>query len=78
MTCVYVCSSCVEQLGLKDGAHEAPLVGDGWTDNLEGALAVGMHHDAVAGTARQSVTDDYEQRVAEVARRAGRLGQNGT
>lgn len=31
------------------------------------ALSVAQHHDAVSGTARQHVTDDYQQRLAEGA-----------
>ena len=34
------------------------------TDNLEAALAVGTHHDALSGTEKQAVADDYEQRLA--------------
>lgn len=41
----------------------SPL-GVGWTDELEGALAVVAHHDGVSGTARQSVTNDYSYRLA--------------
>jgi alpha-mannosidase len=49
----------------------SPL-GIGWTDELEGALAVVAHHDGVSGTARQSVTNDYSYRLALGSVRAER------
>jgi len=42
-----------------------PVVGDSWTDSLEGTVGVATHHDGMSGTERQDVTDDYEQRIAE-------------
>ena len=43
----------------------SPVVGDSWTDSLEGTVGVATHHDGMSGTERQDVTDDYEQRIAE-------------
>lgn len=43
----------------------SPPVGDSWTDSLEGTIAVATHHDGMSGTERQSVADDYEQRISE-------------
>lgn len=34
------------------------------TDNLEAAVAVSTHHDALSGTETQAVADDYELRLA--------------
>ena len=45
----------------------SPRVGDGWTDGLEGAVAVATHHDGLSGTSRQSVTNDFQQRIADGA-----------
>merc|ERR1719305_864839 len=42
-----------------------PVVGDSWTDALEGTVGVATHHDGMSGTERQDVTDDYEQRISE-------------
>ena len=39
-------------------------VGVGFTDDLEGALAIVAHHDGITGTARQSVTNDYSFRLS--------------
>jgi len=47
-----------------------PRVGTGFTDDLEGALAVASHHDGITGTARQSVTNDYQWRLSLGAKRA--------
>ena len=38
-----------------------PVVGDSWTDALEGTVGVATHHDGMSGTERQDVTDDYAQ-----------------
>ena len=43
----------------------SPPVGDSWTDSLEGSIGVATHHDGMSGTERQSVADDYEQRISE-------------
>jgi len=48
----------------ENTAH-APVVGSGWTDSFEGAVAVAMHHDGISGTAKQAVTNDYAQRISE-------------
>ena len=42
-----------------------PVVGDSWTDALEGTVGVATHHDGMSGTERQDVTDDYAQRITE-------------
>ena len=44
-----------------------PVVGDSWTDALEGTVGVATHHDGMSGTERQDVTDDYAQRITESA-----------
>lgn len=41
----------------------SPVVGDSWTDSLEGTIGVATHHDGMSGTERQSVADDYSQRM---------------
>ena len=46
-------------------AKASPVVGDSWTDSLEGTVGVATHHDGMSGTERQDVTDDYEQRISE-------------
>lgn len=43
-------------------------------DSLAQALGVAQHHDAVSGTARQHVTDDYSYRMS----RAQQSGLNET
>ena len=43
----------------------SPAVGTSWTDSLEGTVGVATHHDSMSGTERQSVADDYEQRISE-------------
>lgn len=43
----------------------SPEVGDSWTDSLEGTIAVATHHDAISGSPKQAVADDYEQRMSE-------------
>ena len=43
----------------------SPVVGTSWTDSLEGTIGVATHHDAMSGTERQSVSDDYSQRISE-------------
>ena len=43
----------------------SPPVGGSWTDSLEGTVGVATHHDGMSGTERQSVTDDYAQRISE-------------
>ena len=45
----------------------SPIVGTSWTDSLEGTVGVATHHDGMSGTERQSVTDDYAQRISESA-----------
>ena len=42
-----------------------PPVGTSWTDSLEGTVGVATHHDGMSGTEKQSVTNDYEQRISE-------------
>jgi alpha-mannosidase len=46
-------------------ARPSPPVGISWTDSLEGMIGVTTHHDAMSGTERQDVTDDYAERMAE-------------
>ena len=36
-------------------------------DSLARAMGVAQHHDAVSGTAKQHVTDDYVLRLSEAA-----------
>jgi alpha-mannosidase len=43
----------------------SPPVGSSWTDSFEGTIGVATHHDGMSGTERQSVADDYEQRISE-------------
>ena len=43
----------------------SPIVGTSWTDSLEGTIGVATHHDGMSGTERQSVADDYSQRISE-------------
>lgn len=43
----------------------SPPVGRSWTDSLEGTVGVATHHDGMSGTERQSVADDYSQRISE-------------
>ena len=43
----------------------SPPVGTSWTDSLEGAIGIATHHDGMSGTERQSVSNDYEQRISE-------------
>jgi alpha-mannosidase len=57
----------------EDETPRPPLVGSSWTDALEGALAVAMHHDGVSGTAKQHVNNDYAQRISD-GRAAAQLG----
>lgn len=38
------------------------------TDALEEAVSLAQHHDAVTGTAKQHVADDYNMRIAAGAR----------
>jgi alpha-mannosidase len=42
----------------------SPPVGSSWTDSLEGMIGVATHHDAMSGTERQDVSDDYALRMA--------------
>ena len=35
-----------------------------FTSNLEDAMGIAQHHDAVSGTAKQHTTDDYSKRLA--------------
>jgi len=44
---------------------KSPIVGESWTDSLEGALSLAMHHDGVSGTSKQDVADDYALRISE-------------
>lgn len=46
----------------------SPPVGKSWTDSLEGMIGVTTHHDAMSGTERQDVADDYAERMAESSR----------
>eukprot|EP00245_Coleochaete_scutata_P006046 TRINITY_DN20159_c0_g1_i1.p1 TRINITY_DN20159_c0_g1~~TRINITY_DN20159_c0_g1_i1.p1 ORF type:complete len:1052 (-),score=194.38 TRINITY_DN20159_c0_g1_i1:847-4002(-) len=41
------------------------------TDSLEEAMAIAQHHDAVSGTEKQHVADDYAERLARGAAEAG-------
>ena len=43
----------------------SPPVGDSWSDSMEGAIGVATHHDGMSGTERQSVANDYSQRISE-------------
>merc|ERR1719353_370841 len=43
----------------------SPPVGSSWTDSLEGMIGVTTHHDAMSGTERQDVSNDYAERMAE-------------
>mmetsp|Transcript_24894 Transcript_24894/g.45105 ORF Transcript_24894/g.45105 Transcript_24894/m.45105 type:complete len:1133 (-) Transcript_24894:53-3451(-) len=43
----------------------SPPLGRSWTDSLEGMIGITTHHDAVSGTSRQDVADDYAERMAE-------------
>jgi alpha-mannosidase len=43
----------------------SPPVGSSWTDSLEGMIGVTTHHDAMSGTERQDVADDYAMRMTE-------------
>mmetsp|Transcript_90839 Transcript_90839/g.207946 ORF Transcript_90839/g.207946 Transcript_90839/m.207946 type:complete len:1109 (+) Transcript_90839:54-3380(+) len=43
----------------------SPVVGDSWTDSLEGTIGVATHHDGMSGTERQDVSNDYAQRISE-------------
>ena len=45
--------------------RRSPVVGGSWTDSLEATVGVATHHDGMSGTERQSVTDDYAQRISE-------------
>jgi len=45
----------------------SPQVGSSWTDSLEGMIGVTTHHDAMSGTERQDVADDYAQRITDSA-----------
>ena len=49
----------------------SPPVGASFTDSLEGTVGVATHHDGMSGTERQSVTDDYAQRISERLRLGG-------
>jgi len=60
----------VSQPPQEVGPLPSPRVGGGFTDDLEGAVALVTHHDAVTGTAREAVANDYAQRLALGARRA--------
>jgi len=46
-------------------ARPSPVVGNSFTDSLEGTIGVATHHDGMSGTERQDVSDDYEQRISE-------------
>ena len=46
-------------------ARPSPVVGNSFTDSLEGTIGVATHHDGMSGTERQDVANDYEQRIAE-------------
>jgi alpha-mannosidase len=46
----------------------SPPVGNSWTDSLEGMIGVTTHHDAMSGTERQDVADDYAQRMTDSMR----------
>ena len=43
----------------------SPAVGTSWTDSLEGTIGVATHHDGMSGTERQSVSNDYAERISE-------------
>jgi len=45
--------------------HRGPMVGGSFTDAFEAAVAISTHHDAVSGTAKQAVNNDYAQRISE-------------
>lgn len=60
----------IEVLSNSKKAHASterapPKVGESWTDAFEGSIGVATHHDGMSGTARQSVTNDYEQRISD-------------
>lgn len=59
------CSSQVD----SERKPSSPL-GIMFSDDLEGAMAVLSHHDGVTGTARQSVTNDYANRLSLGSQRA--------
>ena len=53
------------KLARKSTEKAPPVVGVSWTDAFEGSIGVATHHDGMSGTARQSVTNDYEQRMSD-------------
>lgn len=45
----------------------SPPLGNSWTDSMEGMIGLTTHHDAMSGTERQDVADDYSQRMSDSA-----------
>jgi len=45
------------------------------SDSFLGELSINQHHDAIAGTAMQYVTDDYQLKLYQVAESSSSLAR---
>lgn len=59
-----MCSSIYDQAARQLEFFKGMSKSGSKTDSLADALAIAQHHDAVSGTERQHVADDYAKRLS--------------